>query len=300
VFIFCDLNLAQKYIMKDKVCLITGATSGIGKATALALAKMGAMVIVNGKDKKKGEETVSEIRRISRNDNVHLMIADLSSLDEVRRLAIEFKEKYQKLDVLINNAGVFYSYHEYSQDGIEMQFAVNHLGHFLLTNLLLEILIHSPGWRIINVSSNAHYGGSINFADINFEKRYFGWKVYCQSKLANVLFTYELARRIGKKSVIVNCLHPGVVRTRFADKHVSLLYKIGWNFQKPFMSSVDEGAQTSIYLASSDEAAQVNGQYFVNCKPVASSELSYDVQLASKLWNVSAELVGLDFSQNQK
>lgn len=282
--------------MKNKTCLITGATSGIGKATALELAKMGATVIINGRDEERGEQTTAEIRRTSGNDHVDLLIADLSSFNDIRRLAKDFKEKYPKLDVLINNAAVFYSYHEYSPDGIEMQFAVNHLGHFLLTNLLLETLQKTPGARIINVSSNAHFGGIINFADINSEKRYFGWKVYCRSKLANVLFTYELAARLHPKLVTVNALHPGTVRTRFADKHVSLLYRIAWNLQKPFMLSVDEGAQTSIYLASSDEVAEVSGQYFVNCKPIASSGLSHDVELAKKLWNVSAELVGLDAS----
>lgn len=282
--------------MNGRVCLITGATSGIGKAAALALARMGATVVINGKDPKKGEEAAKQIRRMSGNDNVKLMIADLSSFSEIRKLADELKATYDRLDVLLNNAGVFYSHNERSQDGIEMQFAVNHLGHFLLTNLLLDILLESSGSRIINVSSNAHFGGTIDFKDINSEDRYFGWKVYCRTKLANVLFTYELSRRTDNKSVTVNSLHPGMVRTRFVDKHVSLLYKIGWNLYKPFMSSVEQGAQTSIYLSSSNEVAETTGQYFVNCKAIQSSELSYDVNLARRLWDVSEQLVGGDFS----
>lgn len=280
--------------MKDKVCLITGATSGIGKATALALTKMGAMVVINGKDEKSGKRVLSEITKISGNENAELMIADLSSLNEVRKLADNFQEKYQKLDVLINNAAVFYSYRKHSPDGIEMQFAVNHLGHFLLTNLLLDTLKQSAGSRIINVSSNAHFKGTINFDDINSEKKYFGWRVYCQSKLANVLFTYELAKKVDKKSVTVNCLHPGVVKTRLVNKHVSLIYRIVWNLQKPFMLSGDEGSKTSVHLATSEEVAKTTSKYFDTCKPKKSSEISYDKELAAKLWDLSEKLSGLN------
>ena len=282
--------------MNDKVCLITGATSGIGNATALALARMGATVIINGKNQKKGEEALNQIRRTSGNDKVNLMIADLSSFSEIRKLAEKLEATYDRLDVILNNAGVFYSYNKKSQDGIEMQFAVNHLGHFLLTNLLRDILRGTPGSRIINVSSNAHFGGTIDFKDINSENKYFGWKVYCRTKLANVLFTYELSRKTSNRTVTVNSLHPGMVRTRFVDKHVSLLYRIGWNIPKPFMLSVEQGAQTSIYLASSNDLAETTGQYFVNCKAIRSSELSYDLHLARRLWDISEQLVGEDFS----
>jgi NAD(P)-dependent dehydrogenase (short-subunit alcohol dehydrogenase family) len=285
--------------MKHKVCLITGATSGIGKATALALAKMGSTIIVNGKDEKRGEETIAEIKRISGNENVELMIANLSSLNEVRKLADRLKGKYDKLDILINNAAVFYTSGNLSIDGIEMQFAVNHLSHFLLTNLLLETLKESNSARVINVSSNAHYQGRINFDDINFEKRYFGWTVYCQSKLANVLFTYELADRLDPKQITVNALHPGTVRTNIVGKYASFIYRLGWNLQKPLMLPVEEGAKTSIYLASSEEVKGITGLYFVKCKSQKSSEMSYDKMLARKLWDLSEKLTGFKFSENQ-
>ena len=284
--------------MKDKICLITGATSGIGKATALALAKMGATLVINGKDRDRGENTIQEIERISGNEKLELMIANLSSFEQVRKLASDIQKKYDKLDVLINNAGVFYSYREYSADGIEMQFAVNHLGHFLLTNLLLENLKKSKAARVINVSSNAHYQGTINFDDINFEKRYFGWTVYCQSKLANVLFTHELVNRVDKNLVTVNAMHPGVVRTKFADKHVSLIYRIGWNLQKPFMISAEEGAETIIYLATSKEVTNITGKYFVKCKQQRTSEISYNKEIAEKLLDLSVRLCGLNSSEN--
>ena len=285
--------------MKNRVCLITGATSGIGKATAIALAKIGSTVIINGKDEKRGEETIAEIKRISGNENVELMIANLSSLNEVRKFAGKLKAKYDKLDVLINNAAVFYTSRNLSIDGIEMQFAVNHLSHFLLTNLLLETLKKSNSARIINVSSNAHYQGRINFDDINFEKRYFGWTIYCQSKLANVLFTYELADRLDPKQVTVNALHPGTVRTNIVGKYASFIYRLGWNLQKPLMLPVEEGAKTSIYLASSEEVKGITGLYFVKCKSQKSSDMSYDKMLARKLWDLSEKLTGFKFSKNQ-
>ena len=285
--------------MKDRVCLITGATSGIGKETALALAKMGSTIIVNGKNEKRGEETITEIKKISGNENVELMIANLSSLNEVRKFADRLKGKYDKLDILINNAAVFCTSRNLSLDGIEMQFAVNHLSNFLLTNLLLETLKKSNSARIINVSSNAHYQGRINFDDINFEKRYFGWTVYCQSKLANVLFTYELADRLDPKQVTVNALHPGTVRTNIVGKYASFIYRLGWNLQKPLMLPVEEGAKTSIYLASSEEVKGITGLYFVKCKSQKSSEMSYDKMLARKLWDLSEKLTGFKFSENQ-
>ncbi len=286
--------------MKDRVCLITGATSGIGKATALELAKMGATVVLHGKDEKKGERALGEILKSSGNENVEFLIANLSSQSQVRKLASEIQKKYERLDVLINNAGVFYSYHEYSPDGVEMQFAVNHLSHFLLTNLLLQMLDESAPARIINVSSNAHFRETIHFDDINLAKHYNGWQAYCQSKLANVLFTYELADRIDPRQVTVNALHPGTVRTNIVGKYASFIYRLGWNLQKPTMLSVKEGAKTPIYLATSEEVAGITGLYFVRRIPQKSSELSYDKALAKKLWELSEKLTGFEYPENQK
>ena len=195
--------------MGEKVCLITGATSGIGKATAMGLANMGASVVMVGRDRGRGEAALAEIKEKSANASVDLLLADLSSQEEVRRLADEFKEAYPRLDVLINNAGVFRSERITTADGLEMTFAVNHLAYFLLTNLLLDVLKASAPSRIVNVSSGDHRNGTIDFDDLQGEKGYKGAKAYSQSKLANVLFTYELARRLEGTGVSANCLHPG-------------------------------------------------------------------------------------------
>ncbi|MBD0354155.1 MAG: SDR family NAD(P)-dependent oxidoreductase, partial [Rubrobacteraceae bacterium] len=203
--------------MGEKVCLITGATSGIGKATAMGLANMGASVVMVGRDRGKGEAVMAETKEKSGNASVDLMLADVSSQEEIRRLADEFKEAYPLLDVLINNAGVFRSKRLTTADGIEMTFAVNHLAYFLLTNLLLDVLKASAPSRIVNVSSGEQRNGSIDFDDLQGEKGYKGAKAYSQSKLATVLFTYELARRLEGTGVTANCLHPGVVGTNFGS-----------------------------------------------------------------------------------
>lgn len=277
--------------MKNRVCLITGSTSGIGKATALELAKMGATVVVHGRDPMRGQWAVKEIAETSGNPNVELVIANLSSFSQVKRLAAEIQKRYAKLDVLINNAGVFYSSRQYSAEGIEMQFAVNYLSHFLLTNLLLPMLQQSAPARIINVSSNAHYRGTIHFDDINLEKRYDGWTAYCQSKLANVIFTYELADRLNPKQVTANALHPGAVRTNIVGKHASLVYRLGWNLKKLTMPPVAEGAKTPVYLASSPAVEGISGLYFVERMPQRSSDISYDKALGRKLWELSEHLI---------
>src|SRR5918994_3092242 len=206
--------------MGEKVCLITGATSGIGKATAMGLANMGASVVMVGRDRGRGEAALAEIRDKSANASVNLMLADLSSQEEIRRLAHEFKEAYPRLDVLINDAGLFRSERITTADGLEMTFAVNHLAYFLLTKLLLEVLKASVPSRIVNVSSGDHSNGTIDFDDLQGEKGYKGPKAYSQSKLATVLFTYELARRLEGTGITANCLHPGgriPVRTNFGS-----------------------------------------------------------------------------------
>src|SRR5438046_3949167 len=216
--------------MTGKVCLITGGNSGIGKATALGLAKLNASVVIVSRDKDKGEATLIEIRSKSGNRNVDAMTADLSSQDSVRELAHDFKGRYKKLHVLINNAGIFLPKRVPTVDGLEATFATNHLGHFLLTNLLLDVLKASAPSRIINITSSAHRGTEMDFEDLQGEKKYSGFHAYSQSKLANVLFTYQLARLLEGAGVTVNCLHPGVARTRLGKDQrcrMSMLVSVG-------------------------------------------------------------------------
>src|SRR3989454_3745122 len=209
--------------MTGKVCLITGGNSGIGKATALGLAKLNASVVIVSRDKDKGEATIIEVKSKSGNHNVDAMTADLSSQDSVRELAHDFRGRYKKLHVLINNAGIFLPRRVPTVDGLETTFATNHLGHFLLTNLLLDVLKASAPSRVINITSSAHRGTTIDFDDLKGEKKYSGYHAYSQSKLANVLFTYQLAKRLEGTGITVNCLHPGVVRTGFGKDVTGLM-----------------------------------------------------------------------------
>ena len=280
----------------QKVILVTGATAGIGNQTAKELAKWNSTVVIVSRDSRKGEETVKEIQAYSGNNNVSYLTADLSSQKEIRQLANRFREKYNSLDVLVNNAGIFCTDLKYSADGIELQFATNHLSYFLLTNLLIDLLKKSSPSRIVNVSSEAHYRGTINFEDLNLANNYDGFKAYRQSKLGNVLFTYELAERLKGTGVTVNCLHPGGVNTKLGDAHTSGWVFWAWRLAKPFFISVKKGAATSIYLASSQEVEGVTGKYFDLCKPRKSADLSYDKSLMKKLWKMSDEMVGQKFA----
>ena len=279
--------------MTGKVCLITGANSGIGKATALGLAKLDATVVMVSRDKDKGEAALYEIRTLSGNKNTDAMVADVSSQDSVRELAHDFMARYKKLHVLINNAGVFLPRRVSTVDGLEATFATNHLGHFLLTNLLLDELKASAPARIINITSSAHYGTEINFEDLQGEKKYSGYRAYSQSKLANVMFTYQLAKQLEGTGVTVNVLHPGVVRTGFGKDQMGLmgvLVRIG----SPFMMSAEKSAKAVIYLATSPELEGVSGKFFSKGKEGKSSEQSYDMASAERLWKVSAELAELN------
>src|SRR5215210_4660200 len=279
--------------MGEKVCLITGATSGIGKATAMELASMGASVVMVGRDRGRGEAALAEIKEESANASVDLMLADLSSQEEIRRLAHEFKEAYPRLDVLINNAGLFRSERITTADGLETTFAVNHLAYFLLTNLLLDGLEISAPSRIVNVSSGDHASGTIDFDDLQAEKGYKGAKAYSQSKLANVLFTYELAKKLEGTGVSANCLHPGAgIRTNFGSG-VSGIFGFTVRALRPLMKSPEKGAETSIYLASSPEVEGLSGRYFVKEAEARSSDASHDERLARRLWEVSAELTNV-------
>jgi NAD(P)-dependent dehydrogenase (short-subunit alcohol dehydrogenase family) len=279
--------------MGEKVCLITGATSGIGKATAMGLANMGASVVMVGRDRGRGEAALGEVKGKSANASVDLMLADLSSQQDIRRLADEFTEAYPRLDVLINNAGVIRSKRVMTADGLETTFAVNHLAHFLLTNLLLDVLKASAPSRIVNVASGEQRNGTIDFDDLQGEKQYKTAKAYGQSKLANVLFTYELARRLEGTGVTANCLHPGAgVRTNLGSG-VSGLFGFTVRALTPLMKSPEKGAETSIYLASSPEVEGLSGRYVVKKAEARSSDASYDERLARRLWEVSADLTNV-------
>ncbi|WML48974.1 SDR family oxidoreductase [Neobacillus sp. PS3-34] len=278
--------------LEGKVCLVTGASQGIGNATAIALAKMGATVVMVSFDQVRGEKALKEIKSISGNENVDLLLADLSSQQSIRQLADRFKQKYTRLDVLVNNAGVMKWKQEFTSDGIESTFAINHLASFLLTNLLLDLIKASAPARIINVSSSAQGMGKVEFDDLDGRKKYSGIKAYNQSKLANVLFTYELDRILKDTGVTVNCLHPGVVRTNFGNND-SLFFKIFGTLMKPFMLTPDKGAETSIFLASSSQIEGISGKYFVKKKTEKSSAISYDEMTAKKLWEVSAKMTNL-------
>lgn len=276
--------------------MVTGANAGIGKITALELAKQGAQVVIVARSQARGAEAQAEIIAASGNGDVHLLQADLSSQAEIRKLAAQFKRDFTRLDVLVNNAGAFFNRRQLSVDGLEMTFALNHLGYFLLTHLLLDALQASAPARIINVSSDAHRGAKIDFDDLQAARGYAGFRVYGISKLANVLFTYELARRLGGTAVTANALHPGFVATNFGRNNGFVVDKLFGLLGRFFAKSPEEGAETSIYLAASPEVAGVSGQYFVNKKAVKSSLASYDADAARRLWEISEELVGLAVS----
>jgi len=277
--------------MKNKTCLITGATSGIGQATATALAKMGATVILAGRSKERCQRTVAEIKRETGNPNIDYLLADLSVQAQVCALAAAFKSRYERLDVLVNNAAAIFFFRQVSADGIEMNFAVNHLAYFLLTNLLLDTLKASAPARVVNVASNSHYGEHLDFDNLELERGYNPGKAYGRSKLANLYFTYELARRLEEEGmgVTVNAMHPGFVRTNMAANN-------GW-LVRLFLPLVhlnsltpEEGAHTAIYLASSPDVEGVTGKYFVREQEVPSDPVSYDESVAARLWQVSEEM----------
>lgn len=279
---------------KNSVAVVTGANSGMGKATSIALAKTGATVVMLCRSRLRGEEALQEVRTISGNNSVDMLICDLGSFDSIENCCSELKSKYKRLDVLVNNAGVILPGYYRTADGYELQFGVNHLGHFLLTNRLLELIISSAPARIINVASGAHKAGKIYFDDINLEKNYTFWKAYGQSKLANVLFTYELAERLKGSGVTVNCLHPGAVASRMGINRDTGFGSFITGLLKPFFQTTEEGAATAIYLATSPEVEGVTGKYFYRKKAIQSSKASYDKELAKKLWDLSEELTGID------
>jgi retinol dehydrogenase-12 len=278
--------------MQGKVCLVTGATAGIGLVTARELARKGARVILVGRATERCSRAAEEIRALTGSTAVEWLVADLSSQADVRRLADQVRSRWPRLDVLVNNAGGIFIKRQESADGIEMTFALNHLSYFLLTCLLLPVLEQSAPARIVSVASEAHRGVSIAFDDIEGKTRFGGWRAYQRSKLANLLFTYELARRLGGKRVTANALHPGFVRTTiFREPGL-----VGWLLRRAadvIALSPEAGAKTSVYLASSQEVAGTSGQYFDKEKPRESSPQSHDLIAGERLWRLSEEMTGL-------
>lgn len=285
--------MASQKQMRGKTCIVTGASDGIGVETALALAQMGAEVIVVGRNREKCDAVVTRIKQETDNPQVEFMLADFADLAQVRRLTDDFKSRRSKLHVLVNNAGVLQLTRRTTADGHEMMFGVNHLAHFLLTLLLLDTIKASAPARIVNVSSGSHLRGKLDFDDLHSKKRFSPRGVYGNSKLANVLFTYEIARRLEGTGVTANALHPGFIKTNMAANN-------GWlvRLMLPLVHSSsltpEQGAQTNIYLASSPEVEGVSGKYFVKCKQVPSSPASHDREAAARLWQESLKLTGLE------
>ena len=279
--------------MTGKTVLVTGGTGGIGRAAAIGLGSMGARVGITGRDRVRAEAAAAEISDESGNPAVDVFVADMSSQAEVRRLAREVLTAYPRLDVLLNNVGGFWSHRHVTADGLEHTFALNHLAPFLLTSLLLERLKASAPARVVTVSSGAQSMGRIDFDDLMGERKYSGQTAYNQSKLANVMFTYELAKRLKGTGVTATALHPGMTNTAFSAEDPSRAFAPLVAVMRPFMRSPKKGAATPVYLASSPDAEGLTGQYFADRKAKESHKSSYDTAATARLWRVSADLVGL-------
>jgi NAD(P)-dependent dehydrogenase (short-subunit alcohol dehydrogenase family) len=283
------MTLRNQASMDGKICMVTGATSGIGKVAALELARMGATVIVVGRSRQRCENTVEMIRHETGNSAVEFLLADLSSQVQIRDLVADFKAHYSCLHVLVNNAGGFFLRRQLSVDGIEMTFALNHLNYFLLTHLLLDTIRASAPARVVNVSSGAHRGRPLDFENLGRMGFYSGWVAYGRSKFANLLFTYELARRLEGTGVTVNALHPGWVATNIGRNNGWLIRLLMPIIQRNAIPS-EEGARTILYLASSPEVEGVTGKYFKKEKVIPSDPESYDQEAAARLWKISTEM----------
>jgi NAD(P)-dependent dehydrogenase (short-subunit alcohol dehydrogenase family) len=275
--------------LQGRIALVTGATNGIGRVTALELARMGARVLIVARDRVRGQATAAGIRDATGAPAPDVLLGDLSSQAEVRRLAREVRERTPRLDLLVNNAGAIFAEREVSADGLEMTFALNHLAYFHLTLELLPLLEQAPRSRIVNVSSVAHERGRIDFDDLQGERSYSMWKAYQQSKLANVLFTRELARRLGSRDVTANALHPGVIASGFGRNGRGLfswLVALG----APLLSSPEKGARTTLHVATSPDLQGVTGRYFSDCREKAPARAARDDDAALRLWQISETL----------
>ncbi len=285
--------MAEVRLMAGKSVLVTGGTGGIGKATAIGLTALGARVGITGRDRARAEAAAAGIRAAPGGPAVDAFAADMSVQAGVRRLAAQVLEAYPRLDVLVNNAGGFWAHRHVTADGLERTFALNHLAPYLLTSLLLDRLTASAPARIVTVSSGAHASGRIDFDDLQGERNYSGQRAYSQSKLANVMFTYELARRLEGTGVTATVCHPGVVRTSFGAEDQAAHMTVVIGVARLFMKTPAQGAVTPVYLASSPEVEGVTGRYYANRKPKTSSKASYDTTAAARLWQASADLAGL-------
>lgn len=272
--------------------VVTGGTGGIGNATAAGLAALGARVAIIGRDRARAEAAAEDLRRRSSNDDIDVFEADLSSQAQVRRLAADLQERYPRIDVLVNNVGGFWAHRHVTEDGLELTFALNHLAPFLLTSLVIDRMRAQERARIVNVTSSAESLGRIDFDDLQGAERYSGQRAYNQSKLANVLFTYELARRTTGTGVTANVVHPGVTRTAFGAEDQMRLFAATGGIARPFMRSPERGADTVVWAASSPELDGVTGGYFHDRRPKRSSPRSHDEATAKRLWQVSEELTG--------
>lgn len=279
--------------MKGKVCLVTGATSGIGKAAATALAAQGATVVLVCRNREKGEAVKQEIARATGNNSLDLMVADLASIESTKKGAADFLARYPKLHVLVNQAGLYLDKRVLTPDGLETMFVVNHLSYFLLTHLLMPALKAGAPSRIVNGTGGIEAAGKIDFDDLQGEKKFGPVKALAQSKLGNFLFTYELARRLEGTGVTVNIMQPGGVKTELAKGQGGFFSFLMW-LMRPFFSTPEVGASTMVWLASSPEVEGVNGKYFTKRMEAKSSPRSHDKELAARLWKVSAELTGLN------
>jgi NAD(P)-dependent dehydrogenase (short-subunit alcohol dehydrogenase family) len=271
--------------MKDQVCIVTGSTSGIGKAAVFGLARLGATVVMIARNAELAQQTKADVVRETGNSNIDVLIADLASQQAIRHVADEFKSKYKTISLLVNNAG-YAGPRVLTDDGIERTFAVNHLAYFLLTNLLLDVLKASAPARILNVSSEAHRNVTINFDDLQMENNYSGFRAYSVSKLCNILFTYELARRLEGSSVTANALHPGFLSTGIFREAPAV---IRWAV-KIIAGSAAKGADAIVYLGTAPELKNVSGKYFNQRKEVRSSNQTYDHEAAQRLWKISEEM----------
>lgn len=274
-----------------KTALITGATAGIGKVTALTLAKQNYQVVIVGRNKEKTEQCVEEIKKETANPHIEYLLGDLSVMNDARRIGKEFNDKYEHLHLLINNAGGVYQQRELTEEGFEKTMATNHLSHFIITNILLDKIKNSAPARIVNVSSMSHYEGRWNPEDIHLAKKYFVMWAYSNSKLYNVLFTKYLAEQLNDSGVTVNCLHPGVVKTQIGNKNTKWWGGLAWKMLTVFKGiSEEEGAKTTLYLATSPEVENITGKYFDKCKEKEPSKIANDFSAAKELWQMSKEM----------